>query len=178
MNLRTILALKETVSRNFLLQIFLWIIFPQATKNTTRIILNFFENLRRYSQVKVHHWYQRHQQQICHRYHWHRQQICHSYQWHRRPILPPVLLVLLVLVANRIPAANLPRWQTMGTISDCWQLEVNLKEKLYLYANSTTQGRPKEITKTFLIATCVNDTGGAPWAANISVNFQKNLKRP
>jgi hypothetical protein len=28
------------------------------------------------------------------------------------------------------------------------------------------------------IATGVVDTSGQPWAANISVNFQKNLKRP
>ncbi len=30
-------------------------------------------------------------------------------------------------------------------------LKVNLKEKIYLYANSTTQRCPKEIMKTFLI---------------------------
>ncbi len=29
-------------------------------------------------------------------------------------------------------------WQTMETISDCWQLKVNLNENIYLYANSTT----------------------------------------
>jgi hypothetical protein len=45
---------------------------------------------------------------------------------------------------------------------------VNLKEKFYLYANSTTQRCPKEVMKTFLIgdffpfATGFNDTGGAP----------------
>jgi hypothetical protein len=39
----------------------------------------------------------------------------------------------------------------MGTISDCWQFKVNLKEKIYLYANSTTQRCPKEIMKTLLI---------------------------
>ncbi len=27
-------------------------------------------------------------------------------------------------------------------------------------------------------ATGVNDTGGAPWAANISANYWKNSKRP
>jgi hypothetical protein len=31
-----------------------------------RTVLNFFENSRRYSQVKVHHWYQLHRRQICH----------------------------------------------------------------------------------------------------------------
>ncbi len=35
---------------------------------------NFFENSRRYSQVKVHHRCQRHQWQICHRYQRHRWQ--------------------------------------------------------------------------------------------------------
>ncbi len=55
------------------------------------------------------HRHQRHWRQICHwQRHW--QQICHC-QWHP--------------------------WQTMGIISDCWQLKVNLKENIYLYANST-----------------------------------------
>jgi hypothetical protein len=39
----------------------------------------------------------------------------------------------------------------MGTLSDCRQLKMNLQEKNYLYANSTTQRCPKEIMKTFLI---------------------------
>jgi hypothetical protein len=76
------------------------------------------------------------------------------YQRHRREIFPPVPLVLL------IPAANLPQVlpqvsttprQRMGTISDCQQLKVNLKEKIYLYANSSTQRCSKEIMKIFLI---------------------------
>ncbi len=47
------------------------------------------------------------------------------------------------------------------------------------YDNSTTQRYPKEIMKIFLIedffqvATGVNDTCGAPSAANISANFEK-----
>ncbi len=82
---------KGTVSRVFSFKFFSWVIFPQAP-----------ENLRRYSQVKVHHRYQRH------------------------------------------------RWQTLGTISDCWQPKVSLKEKT-LSINSTTQRYQKEITKTFPI---------------------------
>ncbi len=70
----------------------------------------------------------------------------------------------------------------MGTISDCWHLKGNLKEKFYLrvYVNSTTQRCSKKILKSFLIkdffsfASGVNDTSDAPWAANISANFQKN----
>jgi hypothetical protein len=68
------------VSRDFLLQVFSWITVPQAPDNNIKIISNFFENSRRYSQVKV---------LIlpaiplvlltpvanCHRYHWHRWQI-------------------------------------------------------------------------------------------------------
>ncbi len=56
---------------------------------------------------------------ICHRYQRHWRKICHRCQRHQ--------------------------WQTMGTISDCWLLKVNLKEKIYLYANSTTQKCPTEI---------------------------------
>jgi hypothetical protein len=69
-------------------------------------------------------------------------------------------------------------WKIMRTISDCWHVKVNLKEKIYLYVNSTTQRCLKKIMKTFLIedflfATGVNDTNGAPWAANLHKNFLK-----
>jgi hypothetical protein len=44
---------------------------------------------------------------------------------------------------------------------------MNLKKKIYLYANSTNQRCPKEIMKIFLIEDffhlpLVDDTGGAP----------------
>jgi hypothetical protein len=38
----------------------------------------------------------------------------------------------------------------MGTISACWHLKVNLKKKIYVYVNSTTQ-RCQKIIKTFRI---------------------------
>ncbi len=72
-------------------------------------------------------------------------------------------------------------WQIMGTLSDYLRLKVKLKEKIYLNVNSTSQRT--EVSKqnrTFLIQdffllppvsmTCVSS---APWAANISGNFQK-----
>ncbi len=67
-------------------------------------------------------------------------------------------------------------------LSNCWQNEI--ENKIYLYANSTTQRCPKEIIKKFSdwrffpIATGVVDTGGKPWASNISATFRKNSKRP
>ncbi len=70
---------------------FSWISFPPAPEYPIRTVSNIFENSQRYSQVKVHHWYQ-----------WHRQQIWHWYQWHRRQILPLVSLGLLIPVANKI----------------------------------------------------------------------------
>ncbi len=42
-------------------------------------------------------------------------------------------------------------WQMVDTISCCWHLKVTLKEKIYLYVNSTTQRCSKKIIKTFLI---------------------------
>ncbi len=70
--------------------------------------------------------------------------------------LPPV---------STISAANLPlvsatlvanchwyqrhRRQIMGTISSCRHLKVNLKAKIYLYVNSTTQRCPNKIIKSF-----------------------------
>jgi hypothetical protein len=43
---------------------FSWISFPQASEYTTTAILNFFENSRRYSRLKVHHRCQRHRWQM------------------------------------------------------------------------------------------------------------------
>jgi hypothetical protein len=57
-------CIKGTVSREFLLLVFLWISFPPAPEYPIRAVSNFFENSRRYSQVKVHHRYQRHRWQI------------------------------------------------------------------------------------------------------------------
>ncbi len=79
---------KGTVSRDFLLLVFLWISFPPAPEYPIKTVSNFFENSRRYSQVKVHHRYQRHRWQI----------------------LPPVPLVLLTPVANN---ENSIRLQTL-----------------------------------------------------------------
>ncbi len=45
---------KGTLSRDFSLQVFSWIIFPQAHENNFRVISIFFKYLLRYSQVKVH----------------------------------------------------------------------------------------------------------------------------
>jgi hypothetical protein len=41
------------------------------------------------------------------------------------------------------------RWQIMGTISDYLHLKVNLKEKMYLYVNSTIQRYPNKISKVY-----------------------------
>jgi hypothetical protein len=95
--------------------------------------------------------------------------------------LPPVLTT---------PVANLPPVSStttiMATISGCRHLKVNLKAKIYIYVNSTTQRCPNKIISIFLLEgffhfqVChrVNDTGGKPGAANISANFRKNSQRP
>ncbi len=109
--------LKGQCHEIFCFWFFSWISFPPAPEYPIRDRFEFFRKLRRYSQVKVHHRYQRHRWQISHRCqrHWwqncrryqrHRRQICHWYIWHR--------------------------WQLMGTISGCWDLKLNLKAKIYL----------------------------------------------
>ncbi len=101
------------------------VFFHESVSPQPQSIPPFFENSRRYSQVKVHHRYQR----------------------HRRQIFPPVSLVLLIPVANLPPVSTMPvancrqyqlhRWQTMRTVI-----------KL-LTTDSTTQRCPKEIIKKF-----------------------------
>ncbi len=56
---------KGTVSQDFLHQVFFRFIFSKAPDNNIRVISNLFENLWRYLQVKVHHWFQHHRRQIC-----------------------------------------------------------------------------------------------------------------
>jgi hypothetical protein len=63
-SVRKIYSLKGTVSRDFLLQVFFMNHLPHAPDNNIRIISNFFENSRRYSQVKGHHRCQQHRWQI------------------------------------------------------------------------------------------------------------------
>ncbi len=99
---------------------------------------------------------QRYRRKICYRW-----KICYRCQWRRWPYQRPRRQIC-------------HRCQKMGLISDCWQLKVNLKEKIYPYANSTTQRCPKEIMKTFL----VEDFFHLPWAANISGNFRKIWNGP
>jgi hypothetical protein len=130
--------------------------FPPAPEYPNRTVSNFFENSRRYLQVKVHHRCQRHRWQICHRWQiaagindtggkfatginrtgckfchqfplccWHWWQICRRCQWRR--------------------------WQIIRTISGCRHLKVNLKAKIYIYVNSTTQRWQKKIMKIFLL---------------------------
>ncbi len=71
------LLLKGQCHKIFCFRFFSCIIFPQAPKNNIRIVSNFFQNLLRYSQVKVHLRYQWHQNRWCCWYWW---QICHRCQ--------------------------------------------------------------------------------------------------
>jgi hypothetical protein len=124
---------KGKVSQDFLLPVVFMNQFPPAPDYPIRTVSNFFEN----SQVKVHHWCQRHRWQI----------------------LPRVSLVFLTTVVNlptvsTILVANLPlvstkplaNMQKMGTISGFRPLKVN-----YIYVNSTSQRCPNKIIKNFLI---------------------------
>jgi hypothetical protein len=107
--------LKGQCHEIFCFWIFSSISFPPAPEYPIKTVSNFFENSRRYSQLKVDHWCR-----------WHQWQICHKYQPHR--------------------------WQTMGLISGCRYLKVNLKAKMYICVTSTIQRCPNKIIKIFLIA--------------------------
>ncbi len=98
---------------------------PQAPDTNIRVIYYLFENSWRYSQVKVHHCtgINKTGGKFCHQYCW--------YCWYRWQF------------ATGINDNQRHWWQVMGTLSDCWYLKVNFKEKSYLYVNSTTQRCPK-----------------------------------
>ncbi len=120
--------LKGQCHESFCFLFLSWISFPPAPEYHIRTLLIFFENSRRYSQVKVHHWYQRHRRQI-------------TTGIGATGVndtggkfaagvndtggnLPPV---------STTPAANLPpvSMTPVANISGCWDLKVNLKAKMY-----------------------------------------------
>jgi hypothetical protein len=84
--------IKGTVSRDILLLVFVKGQFAPKPQIIPLGPFRIFSKIRRYSQVKVHHRYQR----------------------HRRQILPPVLLVLLIPVTNLPPVATIPAANCAG----------------------------------------------------------------
>ncbi len=160
---------KETVSRDFLLLVFFMNQFPPHPRV---FHLDRFEFFRKFAEIfasqgapyrwQICHRCQRYRRQICHRcqrrrWQRHRRQICHRCRWHR--------------------------WQIMATISGCKHLKVNLKAKFINMFTLLPKGVQTKLLKFFCLkvfpfATGVVDTGGKPWAANISANFRNNSKRP
>jgi hypothetical protein len=80
------------VSQDFLL---LGFFHESVSPQPQSIPLIFSENSLRYSEVKVHYWYQQHQ--------W---QICHWYQRHWQQIFPPVSIALLIPMAKFAAGVN------------------------------------------------------------------------
>jgi hypothetical protein len=153
------LSFKGTVSRDFLLQVFSWITFPKPLK-ITLWSFQIFSKIRgdiRKSRCttsvndtggkfatslndtggkiaagingtggKFATGINDTGGKFCHQFClccWHRWQICHRCQRYRRQII--------------------------RTISGCIHLKVNLKAKIYIYVNSTTQRCPNKIIKIF-----------------------------
>jgi hypothetical protein len=58
----------------------------------------------------------------------------------------------------------------MGLLSGCRYLKVNLKEKMYIYVNSTIQRCPNKIIKIFLIEDFFSFATGV----NVNVNDNDN----
>ncbi len=151
---------------------FSWINFHQAPEYTIMAISNFFENSWRYLRLKVHHrcpWRQWQMEKIINQKSFNyfvwtslgsrvnininfclQVHFKDSAAWYCFLILPPVLMT---------PAANLP------LVSCRWYWCAG---GIFAAGVGVTGGK---------FATSVVDTGGAPWLANISVNFRKNLKR-
>ncbi len=131
--------LKGQCHKIFFFRFFAWITFPQAPDNNIRIISNFFENSRRYSQVKVHHWCQ-----------WHRWQIAANINDTSGKFATGINYTGGKF-CHQFPLCCWHRWQIIGTISGCRHLNVNLKAKIYKYVSSTTQRWPNKSIKIFLI---------------------------
>ncbi len=200
------IPLKGQCHAIFCFWFFSWISFPPAPDYSIKTVSNFFENSRRYSQLKC----QRHQWQIeknlnqknFNNFVWsplgtrgniyinfclqvHFQASAAGYCSH---YLPPV---------STIPAANLPS-VSLIPVANLTPASTTLVANCH-----NTRGSGRKICRrcrwyrwqicrwclwyrrqfaTGVIdtggkfATVVVDTGGAPWLANISANFRKNSK--
>ncbi len=152
---------KGTVSRDFLLLVFFsWISFPQASDYIIRVVSNFFENSRIYSQLKVCHRCQRHRWQMEKTF---KQKIFINFVWTPLGSRVNIYINFCLQVHFKVSAA----WYCCHYLPPASLISV-----ANLPPVSTTLAKMVE-----KFATGVVDTGGAPWLANISTNFRKILKR-
>ncbi len=140
-------TVKGTVPRDFRLLVFSWISLPQAPECTISAISIFFENLRRYSRLKVHHRCQRH-------------------QWQKEK---PSIRKILILLFGHLWVAELTY------INFCLQVHCKVSAAWYCchYLPPVSTTLTKMVAK---LATGVVDNGCAPWLANISAKYRKNSK--
>ena len=192
-------TLKGQCHEIFDFSFFSWISFPQAPEYTNRAVSNFFENSRRYSQLKVHH--------LCR---WHRWQIAKIFKmknfnyfvwtplgsrvniyinfclqvqfkmtaaWYCTHYLPPVSMTISLVLLIPVAICRWRRWYrwqfATGVVDTGGKFAAGIVDtggKFATGINNTSETGGK-------FATGVVDTGGAPWLANISANFRKNSKR-
>ncbi len=186
-------ALKGQCHEIFCLWFFSWTSFPQASDYTITAVSNFFENSRRYSQLKVCHRCQRHRWQMEKTFN---QKNFNNFvgtplgsrvniyinfclqvpfmvsaAWYCCHYLPPVSLTP---VANSPPVsttlAKMVEKFATGVADTGCKFATGVVDIGGNFAADVVNTGGK-------IATGVVDTGGAPWLANISANFRKNSKR-
>jgi len=114
--------LKGQCHKIFCFWFFSWICFPPAPEYSIKTISNFFENSRRYSQLKV----------------------CHRCQWHR--------------------------WQMKKIFN-----QKNFNNFIWSPASSLS-GSAAWYCSNYLPPVSLIPAANSPWLANISTNFQTNLK--
>ncbi len=147
---------KGRVSRDFQLLVFFTNQFPQAPEYTLRVVSNFFENSRRYSQLKV-----------CHR--------CQRHRWQIQKIFNHKSFNYLVWTPLR-SIVNLCRWYQ-------WQIDTGVVDTGGKFAASVVDTGGKFATcinntsKTGRkICRRCRWCRGAPLLANISANFRKKYE--
>ncbi len=113
------IPLKGQCHEIFCFWFFSWISFPPAPEYPIRTVSNFFENSRRYSQVKVHHRYQRHRWQNC-----------------RRPV-------------SMTPVANCHRYQQWEQYQAADTLKWTWRQKCIYMLSLLSKGVPTKLLKCF-----------------------------
>ncbi len=144
--------------------LFSWISFPPAPENNDRVVSNFFENSRRYSQLKVHHRCQR-----------------HRWKMEKTTIQKKINYFVPTPLGRRFNIYIKFCLQVHFKVSAAWYCShylplVSLTGGKFAAGVVGTGSNLPMVVPVAKFAAGVFDAGGALWLASVSENFQNDPK--
>ncbi len=101
---------------------------------------------------------------------------CHAFSWCSVSLISiPSLVFFFNVSFSFLYSVFNCNFQLPDFVSTIRQITGSVSEQIPRFRKKKSY--PRKLNRFFSFATGVNDTGGQPWAANISANFRKNSKR-